>query len=199
MPDDQPAAARDGAAVRVVLAGEQAQQRRLAGAVLADQADAGPGRGDEVDAVEDRARRELRRINSLTSQMLRYSAPKPATFTKINTHELLDHSLRLLEHQMSGRLITLKREYHAATADAITLLERHAGGLDRLAHPHADGDRRQAGGHAEALLRSRVARVDAPAVNLDGDPGERRDRVDDQQRVGVCDRGKRRDVVLDAR
>jgi two-component system sensor histidine kinase HydH len=60
-------------------------------------------------------RRELHRINSLTSQMLRYSASKPDAFTTIRTHELLDHSLRLLEHQMSGRLITLKREYHATT------------------------------------------------------------------------------------
>jgi hypothetical protein len=44
--------------VRDVAAGEQAQQGGLAGAVLADQADAGPGGGDEVDAVEDRARGE---------------------------------------------------------------------------------------------------------------------------------------------
>ena len=41
-----------------VPAGEQAQQRRLAGAVLADQADARPGGGDEIDAVEDGARAE---------------------------------------------------------------------------------------------------------------------------------------------
>ncbi len=38
--------------------GEQPEQRGLAGAVLADQADAGAGCGDEVDAVEDGARGE---------------------------------------------------------------------------------------------------------------------------------------------
>lgn len=75
-----------------------------------------------VDKAEDRemaevVRRELRRINALTSQMLRYSAPKPTAFAKVHAHELLDHSLRLLEHQMNGRLITLKREYHATTDD----------------------------------------------------------------------------------
>ncbi|MDR3456643.1 MAG: ATP-binding protein [Verrucomicrobiae bacterium] len=70
-------------------------------------------KGEDKEMTEV-VRRELRRINALTSQMLRYSAPKPAAFTKVRTHELLDHSLRLLEHQMSGRLITLKREYHAA-------------------------------------------------------------------------------------
>src|SRR4051812_12153224 len=63
--------------------------------------------------MTDVVRRELHRINALVNQMLRYSAPKPAAFTKIRTHELLDHSLRLLEHQMAGRLIVLKREYHA--------------------------------------------------------------------------------------
>jgi len=74
-------------------------------------------KGEDKEMTEV-VRRELRRINSLTSQMLRYSAPKPVAFTKVHAHELLDHSLRLLEHQMSGRLITLKREYHATT-DAI--------------------------------------------------------------------------------
>jgi len=68
--------------------------------------------------MADVVRRELHRINSLVSQMLRYSAPKPTVYARVRTHELLDHSLRLLEHQMNGRLITLKREYHAAS-DAV--------------------------------------------------------------------------------
>jgi signal transduction histidine kinase len=72
----------------------------------------------EDKQMTDVVRREMRRINSLTSQMLRYSSPKPVSYAKVRTHELLDHSLRLLEHQMNGRLITLKREYHAAT-DAV--------------------------------------------------------------------------------
>ena len=45
----------DGAGVRGLDAGEQPQQRRLAGAVLADQADAPAGCGGEGDAVEDGA------------------------------------------------------------------------------------------------------------------------------------------------
>ncbi|HSY19352.1 MAG TPA: ATP-binding protein [Candidatus Acidoferrales bacterium] len=72
----------------------------------------------EDKEMTDVVRRELRRINSLTTQMLRYSAPKPVAFSKVRTHELLDHSLRLLEHQMNGRLITLKREY-LASADSV--------------------------------------------------------------------------------
>ncbi len=57
--------------------------------------------------------RELKRIDSLVTQMLRFAAPKPAAQSRVNVHHLLDHSLRLLEHPMSGRMIVLKREYHA--------------------------------------------------------------------------------------
>ncbi len=58
-------------------------------------------------------RSELKRIDSLVTQMLRFAAPKPAAQSSVNIHHLLDHSLRLLEHQMGGRMITLKREYLA--------------------------------------------------------------------------------------
>ena len=72
----------------------------------------------EDKEMTDLVRKELARINSLVTQMLRYSAPKPTEFTNVGAHELLDHSLRLLEHQMSGRLITLKRAFRA-TPDTI--------------------------------------------------------------------------------
>ncbi len=74
-------------------------------------------KGDDKE-MTDLVRKELARINSLVTQMLRYSAPKPTEFTAVGAHELLDHSLRLLEHQMSGRLITLKRDFRA-TPDKI--------------------------------------------------------------------------------
>jgi signal transduction histidine kinase len=57
--------------------------------------------------------RELKRIDSLATQLLRLAAPKAATVTTVRVHDLLDHSLRLLEHQMKTRLITLKRDYCA--------------------------------------------------------------------------------------
>ena len=74
-------------------------------------------KGEDKEMTE-LVRKELARINSLVTQMLRYSAPKPTEFTVVGAHELLDHSLRLLEHQMSGRLITLKRDFRA-TPDTI--------------------------------------------------------------------------------
>ena len=57
--------------------------------------------------------RELQRINAIVTQMLRFAAPKSAQFTTVKTHEVLDHSLQLLQHQVSGKLISLKRDYGA--------------------------------------------------------------------------------------
>jgi signal transduction histidine kinase len=58
-------------------------------------------------------RHELKRIDSLVTQMLRFAAPKPATLAPVTVHQVLDHSLRLLEHQMNGRKISLRRDYRA--------------------------------------------------------------------------------------
>ena len=69
------------------------------------------GEDQELTAM---VRRELKRIDALATQMLRFSAAKPAARTTVRVHDLLDHSLRLLEHQMTGRMITLKRIYQAA-------------------------------------------------------------------------------------
>ncbi len=71
------------------------------------------GDDPEMTAV---VRREFKRIDALVTQMLRYSTVKPTEFKRICAHEALDHSLRLLEHQMKGRMISLKRDYLAAPA-----------------------------------------------------------------------------------
>ena len=55
---DQPAAAGDRPGVRVLLAGEDAQQRRLAAAVGPEHADAGAGGELQVEAGEDLAAAE---------------------------------------------------------------------------------------------------------------------------------------------
>jgi signal transduction histidine kinase len=69
-------------------------------------------KGDDLE-MTTMVRRELKRIDALVTQMLRFAAPKPKQFAAIRIHELLDHSVRLLEHQMSGSLITLERRYQA--------------------------------------------------------------------------------------
>ncbi len=63
-------------------------------------------------------RRELKRIDLLVTQMLRHSIAQPPTRSNVQIHRLLDYSLRLLEHQMLGRKIVLKRDY-LATPDEI--------------------------------------------------------------------------------
>ena len=73
-----------------------------------------------VNKNEDRemaelVRRELKRIDGLATQMLRFAASKPAALAPVNVHVLLDHSLRLLEHQMKERVISLRRDYRAAS------------------------------------------------------------------------------------
>jgi signal transduction histidine kinase len=70
-------------------------------------------KGEDQEMTEV-VRRELKRIDALVTQMLRLSSPKPAARTTVRVHEILDHSLRLLEHQLSGRLIALKKIYGAA-------------------------------------------------------------------------------------
>jgi len=69
-------------------------------------------KGDDREMAEV-VGRELKRIDSLVTQMLRFAAPRPTAPASVNLHHLLDRSLRLLEHQMSGRRIALKREYRA--------------------------------------------------------------------------------------
>ncbi len=70
-------------------------------------------KGEDSEMTEV-VRRELKRIDSLVTQMLRFASPKAKVFSAIHVHELLDHSVRLLEHQMSGSMITLERQYRAA-------------------------------------------------------------------------------------
>jgi two-component system sensor histidine kinase HydH len=63
-------------------------------------------------------RHELERINAIVSQMLRMAAPASANFKAVRLHEVLDHSLRLLQPQISGKLIAVKKNYRAES-DAV--------------------------------------------------------------------------------
>jgi signal transduction histidine kinase len=66
----------------------------------------------------DIVRRELRRISGIVSQMLQLGAPSPASFKTVRVHEVLDHSLRLLQPHITIKLITVEKEYHAES-DAV--------------------------------------------------------------------------------
>lgn len=58
--------------------------------------------------------RELKRIDSMVSQMLRFAAPRPAAFAPVRVQDVLDVSLRLLQHQIDNKMISVTRDYRAA-------------------------------------------------------------------------------------
>jgi len=64
------------------------------------------------------ARRELARIDSLVSQMLRFTGRSKPDFGQLHVHDLLDHSLRLVDYQLKGKSIQLDRSY-AALSDLV--------------------------------------------------------------------------------
>ena len=77
-------------------------------------------------------------------------------------------------------------------------LRRGLPGTDPVDGTGGERDRRETRRDAEALLRARVGRVDPPGVDLERDPTERRDRVDEEERVGSLERGEWLDRVLDS-
>ena len=58
--------------------------------------------------------REMARVDSIVTQMLRFAAPAHPEFAPVRLHEILDHSLRLVQHRIGSKLITFKREFNAA-------------------------------------------------------------------------------------
>jgi signal transduction histidine kinase len=63
-------------------------------------------------------RREMRRISSMVSQTLRFAGPARPAFSPIGLHDLLDHSLRIVQPQFDKKLITFNRAF-AASPDVI--------------------------------------------------------------------------------
>jgi signal transduction histidine kinase len=69
-------------------------------------------KNEEAELIEV-VGRELQRINAIVTQMLRFAAPKTAMHAVVRVHDLLDHSLRLLQHQVSAKMILLRKNYQA--------------------------------------------------------------------------------------
>lgn len=68
---------------------------------------------DEEKELAAVVARELSRIDSMASQMLKFAAPKATSFANLQIQDVLEHSLRLLQHQLSGKMISVKRDYKA--------------------------------------------------------------------------------------
>ena len=71
----------------------------------------------DADLV-DLVRRELSRIESLVSQMLRFTSPEKPALADVHLHEVLNHSLRLVDGQLRDRQVRLQRDF-AATSDLV--------------------------------------------------------------------------------
>lgn len=67
-------------------------------------------RDDELAEV---VRHEMRRVDSIVTQMLKFTAPAQPTFTSVSLHKILDRSLRLAQHRVEGRLIAFERRFEA--------------------------------------------------------------------------------------
>ena len=59
-------------------------------------------------------RREISRIDSIVSRMLKFAGPGDSAFSSARLHEILEHSLRLIEPQVAGTSLSLNRSFRAS-------------------------------------------------------------------------------------
>jgi len=76
-------------------------------------------------SLADIVQREMRRIDSIVSQMLRFAGPARSNFGVIHLHPVIEQSLNLVQHHLEGRRINLRRSFQAGSdiirADAYQL------------------------------------------------------------------------------
>jgi len=70
-------------------------------------------KGDDAELAQT-VSREMRRIDSMVGQMLKFVGPARSTFATVRVHDVLNHSLRMVQHQIDGKLIALDRRFNAA-------------------------------------------------------------------------------------
>jgi PAS domain S-box-containing protein len=59
-------------------------------------------------------KREIKRIDSIISQLLKFAGPPSPNFAAIHLHEVLDTSLRLVQHQLASHQVKLSRSFKAS-------------------------------------------------------------------------------------
>jgi two-component system, NtrC family, sensor histidine kinase HydH len=64
--------------------------------------------------LADVVRREMGRIDSIVSQVLRCAAPPCAQQSTVRLHDVLEHALRLIQPQLERNSIALERSFQAA-------------------------------------------------------------------------------------
>lgn len=68
---------------------------------------------NKEDELAEVVRDEMRRVDSIVSQMLKFATPAQPTFASISLHKILDRCLRLAQHRVEGRLIAFERRFDA--------------------------------------------------------------------------------------
>jgi two-component system sensor histidine kinase HydH len=59
-------------------------------------------------------RREMGHIDAMVTRMLKFAGPARPVFSEVRLHDVLDHSLRLVQPQLEGKTIALSRSFRAA-------------------------------------------------------------------------------------
>jgi signal transduction histidine kinase len=62
--------------------------------------------------------REMNRVNSIVRQLLRFGGTSRSIHAPVRLHDVLEHSLRMVQHQLDGKLISLNRDFKA-TPDTV--------------------------------------------------------------------------------
>ena len=57
--------------------------------------------------------REMGRVDSLVSGMLRFAGPVSGQFSSVSLHDILDHSLRLVRHRVGGKVVSFQHQFEA--------------------------------------------------------------------------------------
>ena len=59
-------------------------------------------------------RREMGRIDAIVSRMRKFAGSARPAFREVRLHEILEHSLRLVQPQLEGKLVSVNRSFQAA-------------------------------------------------------------------------------------
>jgi signal transduction histidine kinase len=62
--------------------------------------------------------REMNRVNAIVRQLLKFGGGTRPERAPVRLHDVLEHSLRMVQHQLDGKLISLKRSFQA-TCDTV--------------------------------------------------------------------------------
>jgi len=62
--------------------------------------------------------REMTRVNHIVRQLLKFGGTNRPAHATVRLHDVLEHSLRMVQHQLDGKLISLNRSFNA-TPDAV--------------------------------------------------------------------------------